>query len=408
MSKSQLEPRLRPGMARQSRPLLAAFAGGVLSMFVFGMLTMAVPWLLITSGHSVAWAGLASFVIQLPIAVGMTLGGYFGDAFGPRRIVIGGGILAILSLASATMVAGSAHPTLIVVTGLLAMANLAGSAGDMAQESRLPEMARLARWPLARANAVMDIAQYGGMASGGSLSVMLIDDFGLATTLGIATMICVLVTAIDVACFPRFARRIQAEDTEAGPGFFVHWKDRRLALLIVLAVLLVGAFAALDDIVVPALATQAQLPGGYVARFLLVAAIASTLSTSLYAWRGHRWPIYAALLVYLWVTAAGFGLLAALPATTAMLWAPILIGIGAGPLGPLFNTIVQQRAPARHRGAVLGSLGGGIMLVQPVAALASGVLVAWQGSRMVVYLTAGIVLAAAVVYTVTRGLLRTE
>jgi macrolide resistance protein len=379
----------------QRLPLLMNLVSSGLSMTVVGLLSMAIPWLMISSGAGTAWAGVAAFALQLPVAAGFALGGFFSDAYGPKRVLMGSGIGAVVCIGAATLLAHSSTAALPVLVGVLALSNLIGAAGDVAQESRTPELARLARWPLSRANSASEIVQNGGMMVGAGIAVLLVDRIGLPLTLVWTVVASLLTIAIDAVFFPSFRASRRQQQTGEISALSMLKSDSVLLAIIAIGILLIGAFTSIDEILVPALAVQAGAGGDGVAIYLALAVSSSTVSALFYAWRGHGAAQKRWLLCSVWLVVAGFAILAATPPSLALHLAPVVLGLGAGPLAPILTTLVQRRTPKAFRGAVLGTMGGSIVIVQPFAALMSGPAAQWLGVSTTLWMVAAAVIAGA-------------
>jgi macrolide resistance protein len=380
-------------------PLAVSILTSGLSVATAGMVAMAVSWSIISSGTDVTWAGIASFAIQLPVAAGLALGGLLSDRLGPRRVLLGSDALMVLTIAAAALAASGAAGAAPVVA-LLSLGNLLGAPGNVAQNSRVPEMARLAGLPLERANGLRDVAFNLGTAAGPALGVALVVAGGLPLALWSVSAVLGVVLLLDAVFFPRFAAKPRAgQGSDIAAGFTGLAADRVLLSVVALGIGLIAAFASLDEIVAPSLAVAGGLGDGRLTLFLALNGAAALVSGLAYTAAGHRLRPRAVLLGGIATAAAGFVALAALPPSAAFVAAPLLIGGGVGPLSPLVMTILQRRVPATRRGAVLGAFMASILVVQPFAALGAAPLVSAVGVGWVTWglalLAAGAVFAAA-------------
>ncbi|MBL6082305.1 MFS transporter [Belnapia sp. T18] len=379
-------------------PLAASILTSGLSVATSGLVAMAVSWSIISSGADVTWAGVASFAIQLPVAAGLALGGLLSDRLGPRRVLLGSDALMFLAVAAAALAASGALGAAWVVA-LLSLGNFLGASGNVAQDSRVPEMARLAGLPLERANGLRDVAFNVGTAAGPALGVALVAAGGLPLALWGVSAALGVVLLLDAAFFPRFAARRRAgEEAKVIAGFAGFTADRVLLSVVVLGIGLIAVFASLDEIVAPSLAVAGGLRDSQLTLFLALNGAAALVSGLAYTAMGHRLRPHPVLVGGVSSAAAGFLALAALPPAAAFVAAPLLIGLGVGPLSPLVMTTLQRRVPAAHRGAVLGAFMASILFVQPFAALGAAPLVSAVGVGWVTWglalLAAGAVIAA--------------
>ena len=80
-----------------------------------------------------------------------------------------------------------------------------------------------------------------------------------------------------------------------------------------------------------------------------------------------------------------------------------LIGFAAGPVGPLYQTVTQERVPVEMRGRVFG-LSGVTFIAMPLGVLGAGFLIQGFGVRTVLGLQSAAVLVAALILAVTPAL----
>ncbi|QQP92696.1 hypothetical protein IGS68_29970 (plasmid) [Skermanella sp. TT6] len=386
-------------------PLLGTMLTGSLSVFAITLLAMALPWVLISGGHGTMVAGVAAFCLHMPAVIGTALGGRLIDRAGARRVLLlgdAGGLLAVLGAALLAEVPGMG---LWPVVGMLALSNLAAAPGIVAQSARMPEIARLAGIPLPAANAWSDVAMGISYVAGPATAVLLVEAGGLPLVLQAAASILALVCLVDLATFPRFARRRRGPPSGASgrPA-----RDPALAVLLALGIALVGIYASLDEILAPALVVAEGVAADRLALFLGILGATSLGSSLLFALVGHRLSRRRTFASGVVLFAAGLWALALLPAAIGLLLGPALIGVGAGPLSPIMVTAIQERVPAAARGHVLGRVRAMIMAAQPLAALAAGPAVAVLGPARFALALALAASAAAAVSALHPGMRRID
>lgn len=394
-------------MHRSALPLYGSIATTGLSTAAAGLVGIAIPWSLIAGGAGATPAGLAAFAVQLPVALGMLAGGALVDRFGAWRVLTLSNGAAVLLLAAAALAVG-ALPFAATVA-LLALANLLATPGTVAQDARVPELARLAGTSLERANGLRDIVGHLGTVGGPAAGVLLVEAVGLAGALAVAAALSLAILVADAALFPRFRPRRRRQSGAGRPSALgrVLGADRTLTAVAAIGVCLVAVFTALDEILVPALLVAAGLDGGAMARFLLLAGGCAMASSAGYALAGDRLPARPLFLAGVAGMAAGLGVMALAPVDVALWLAPALIGLGVGPLWPLILTGIHRRIPVEERGRVIGALAGVLLLAQPLATLAAGPAVDALGGPAVIQsvsLAVALVALVAMLSPALRGL----
>ena len=125
---------------RQSRDFRLLFGGQLVSMLGSQLTLVAIPYQIYLATHSSVWVGLSSLV-QFPFLISASLwGGALGDQFDRRRIMI------ICALASAILSVGlalngsSAHPSLIALFVVAALAAAATGFANPARSASIPRL----------------------------------------------------------------------------------------------------------------------------------------------------------------------------------------------------------------------------------------------------------------------------
>jgi predicted MFS family arabinose efflux permease len=359
-------------------PLHLLVLGNAVSLSGNVVMTVAIPWLLLTRTGSAAIAGAVVFAGVASAAIGGLVAGRVVDALGPVRASAVADLLSGLAVAPLpVLLALDALQTWqIMVLTVLGM--LADSSGSAARQSLVPAAADACGYRRERANALFTSAEHVGYLLGAPLAGLLIAAFGVGPTLWV-TVASFMFAALVVLRLVRVATSSDAADTvdRAGlrealayicrdPGL------RALVLFPTAAVLLVGPLAPL---VLPVLARDVY--GDPVALGVMVASYGAggLVGAAGYGWWGRRVPrrrLYLAIFV-VWPSAyAAIVLVPRLPMTLAML---VTLGAAAGSLVPLQATVRQERSPARLLPRVVALSTATIPVAAPTAALVTGVLI---------------------------------
>lgn len=387
-------------------PLLASIVTSAASTGAGGIVTMAVAWSLLSSGVSPAYAGVAAACLALPVALAMAVGGRLVDRFGARPVLMASNLLSLVAALAALLLLAARPDAVIAIVALLAVANGVGAPGLIAQDARLPQLARLAGLNLERANGLRDIASQMGQIGGPALGVLAVEFVELAGALGMAVALLTLIAVVDALFFPRTrsAPRSVLPAASAASPFGRILRDPALRAVVLLALPLVAIFTSLDEILAPTLALSAGLGGIALTVFLALAGVAAFASAAAFATAGHRMEKRSIVIGGVAVAAAGLIALWALPTREAFVVAPVLIGLGIGPLWPAMLTAIQRRVPRAELGGVIGALSAVALLAQPASSLASGPAVAVFGAETVALVVAVTVGGLALLAPFLRGL----
>jgi predicted MFS family arabinose efflux permease len=387
-------------------PLTLLVAANAVSLIGNVVMTVAIPWLVLTTTGSAALAGIAVFAGAGSALVGGLAAGRVVDAIGPIRTSAAADLLSGVAVVPLPLLLALDALEIWHVVLLAALGTLADSAGSTARQSLVPAAADSVAFARERANALFTSAEHVGYLVGAPLAGVLIAAFGVSGALWV-TVSAFAFAALVVARFVDVPRRRVATPS-AGPGLretiaFI-WADPALRALVVFptsAVFLVGP---LTPIVLPVLAREAfgdpvalgVMVASYGAGGLLGAAGFGVLGTRM----PRRW-LYRAVFVVWPATYAAMTLSPSLPVTLAML---LTLGIAAGALVPLQATIRQQRSPEYLLPRVVGLSTATIPVVAPIGVLVTGFLLDGVGLHTtLVVMTTGAGLIGACVLA-SRGI----
>ena len=389
--------------ARLRDPLTLLVLANAVSLSGNVILTIAVPWLVLTTTGSAALTGIAIFAGAGAAAVGGLAAGRIVDAVGPVRASSAADVLSGLAVLPLPVLLRLDaveiwHVVLLAVGGALA-----DSAGSTARQSLVPAAADAGGHRRERANALFTSAEHVCYLLGAPVAGLLVAAFGVGGALWVPVASFAL-AALVVGRLVRLpgARVAAAAADRAGLRETVAfiWGDQALRALVVFptaAVLLVGPLA---PIVLPVLAREAF--GDPVVLGVMVASYGAggLLGAAGFGMFGARVPrrrLYLGVFVVWPSTYAAITVSPSLPVTLAML---LTLGAAAGSLVPLQATIRQERAPARLLPRVVGLSTASVPVVAPIGVLATGFLIDGLGlHRTLLLLTAGAALIGAAVLT---------
>jgi MFS family permease len=157
---------------RESRDFRLLFAGQMVSMFGSQLTVVAIPFQIYALTRSSLQVGAVSLSQLLPLVVGALVGGSLGDAFDRRRILSVS--LSVLSLTSAGLAVNAtlAHPSVVAIYLISAVAAGLGGVVSTACQAAVPSLVETRH--LMAAYASMQVVDQIGMVAGPALSGLLI------------------------------------------------------------------------------------------------------------------------------------------------------------------------------------------------------------------------------------------
>jgi predicted MFS family arabinose efflux permease len=385
-------------MLNVPRPLIALVLAHATSLSGNVILTVAVPWLVLTTTGSATLAATAVFAGVGGAALGGLAAGRVVDAIGPVRTAAGAELANALAVAPLPVLLALDVLEIWHVLLLGFLGTLVDSAASTARQTLVPGIADAHGYRRERANALFTSAEHVGYLLGAPLAGVLIAWFGV----GVA--IWVTVAAFSVAGLLvgrlRVVRTRQAAEVTAVRGslrevFEFIWRDPVLRVLFVFPTVAVMLVAPLVPLVLPVLAREAfgtpvvlgVMVAGYGVGGLLGAAGFGVLGR-----RVSRRRLFVGVFSLVPVTLAGITLAPSLAVTVTLLLA---LGAGVGSLVPLMATIRQERSPARLLARVVGLSTASIPVTGPVGVLAAGVLIDAVGLQRTLLAMSGVALVIA-------------
>lgn len=381
-------------------PLVAVNA---LSMTGNVLLTVAVPWLVLTTTGSAAAAGAVVFAGAASAAAGGLLAGRVVDSIGAVRTSSLADLLSALAVAPLPVLLALGSVQVWQVVVLTVLGTLGDASGSLARQSLVPAAADAGGFRRERANALFTTAEHVGYLLGAPAAGLLVSTVGLGATF-LASVAALVASALGMPLFVHLTgeRDVASSAEPAGLRTTVAliWGDpglRALVLFPTAAVLMVGP---LVPLVLPVLAravfADPVVLGAMVASYgtggLLGAAAYGTWGA-----RVQRRALYRGIFVVWPCAYAAILLVPALAITLVMLLA---LGVAAGSLVPLQATIRQERAPAHLLPRVIGLSTATIPVAVPVSALLTGLMIEGLGlDRASVVLAGSALLVGAAVWT---------
>jgi predicted MFS family arabinose efflux permease len=390
----------RRGVPRTT-PLTLLVLANAVSLSGNVIMTVAIPWLVLTTTGSAALTGMAVFAGAGGATIGGLAAGRVVDLLGATRTSAIADVMSGLAVVPLPILIAAGTLDIRHVVVLAAMGTLADSAGSTARQSLVPATGDASGSSRERANALFTSAEHVGYVLGAPVAGLLIATLGVGGALWV-TVASFAFAAVVVGCLIPAADPHHARGSSARTGLretIRYIRDdpalRALFIFPTLAVLLVGP---LVPIVLPVMAREAF--GDPVVLGVMVASyglggLGGAAAFGMFGSRVSRRRVYLGVFTVWPATYAVITLIPFLPVTIAML---VTLGAAAGSLVPLQATVRQERSPAHLLPRVVGLSTASVPVVAPIGVLVTGVLIDALGlHHTLILLTGGAVLIGALV-----------
>ncbi len=373
---------------RRRLPILALFAAQFFSLSGNAIALVAIPIIALTETGSPLAAGVAGVFATVPLVIGGALGGVLVDQFGYRASSIVADVASGLTVIAIPVLSATVGLPFGVLLALVFLGGLLDPPGDTAKTVLVPDLAALARMPLARAAGAQSTVQRTASMVGAGTAGALVALIGPVPAL-VVDAAGFVISAILVACF--VPRRVQhVVEPEGGVegessasirgGFIAGIRFIATSPLLRAIVLLVTLTNAIDiagmTVLKPVYATSVLDDPAMLGFMVGCFAAGALTGSALFGAFGHR---YSGRLMF----ALCFVLAGAPPYLAMALGSglPVLLpvlafsGLAAGALNPMMATVMYGEVPDGMRARVFGATTAGVAASMPLGALLGGLAV---------------------------------
>ncbi|MDX1875482.1 MFS transporter [Mycolicibacterium sp. 120266] len=354
---------------------LAAGSGNGISMIAF-------PWLVLQRNGSALDASVVAMAGTLPLLASTLIAGTAVDYLGRRRVSIIADGLSALSVIAVPVLAlsfGAQVINVAVLAGLAALGAAFDPAGMTARESMLPEAAKRAGWTLDHANSVYEAAFNLAYIVGPGIGGLLI------TTLGGINTMWVTAATFGLSILAIGALRLEGAgppDRESLPdgvlsgvveGLSFVWNTKVLRTLAIIDLTATGLYMPMESVLFPKYFTDRNEPAqlGWVLMALSVGGLVGALG---YAVMSKFLKRRTTMLIAVITLGVAMTIVAFLPPLPVILVLCAVVGFVYGPIAPIYNYVMQTRAPQHLRGRVVGVMGSLAYAAGPLGLLLAGPL----------------------------------
>ncbi|HEX7827286.1 MAG TPA: MFS transporter [Mycobacterium sp.] len=354
---------------------LMAGAGNGISMIAF-------PWLVLQRNGSALDASIVALAGTLPLLVATLIAGAAVDYLGRRRVSMISDALSALSVAAVPVIAWAFGVDAINVAVLAALAALGAffdPAGMTARETMLPEAAKRAGWSLDHANSVYEATFNLSYIVGPGIGGLLITTLGGVNTMWVTAGAFVLsIAAIGVLRLEGAGK----PDRDALPdgvwsgvveGLSFVWNMKVLRTLACIDLAVTGLYMPMESVLFPKYFTDRNEPAqlGWVLMALSVGGLVGALGYTVMSRYVER---RTTMLIAVLTLGVAMTIIAFLPPLPLILALSAVVGFVYGPIAPIYNYVMQTRAPAHLRGRVVGVMGSLAYAAGPLGLIIAGPL----------------------------------
>ncbi len=347
-----------------------------------GISIVAFPWLVLQRTGSALDASIVAMAGTIPLLVATLIAGAAVDYIGRKRVSMISDALSAVSVAAVPVLAltfGAHVVNVAVLAGLAALGALFDPAGMTARETMLPEAATRAGWTLDHANSVYEAVFNLSYIVGPGIGGLLIATLGGVNTMWVtAGAFCLSIAVISVLRLEGTGKPDRSKLTEgvwAGvvEGLRFVWNVPVLRTLAIVDLAATGLYMPMESVLFPKYFTDRNEPAqlGWVLMALSIGGLVGALSYAVMSKYSRRRTV---MLIAVLTLGVAMTIIAFLPPLPMILVLCAIVGFFYGPIAPIYNYVMQTRAPAHLRGRVVGVMGSLAYAAGPLGLVVAGPL----------------------------------
>jgi len=319
----------------------------------------------------------------LPLLAATLIAGTAVDFLGRRRVAMLADALSAVSVTAIPVIAltaGLDALNTVVLAALAALGAFFDPAGMTARQSMLPEAAERAGWTLDHTNSLYEANFNLAYIAGPGVAGLLIAAIGAVNSMWVtAAAFAGSILAMAILRLPRSER----PDRESRPdgvvsgvleGLRFVWGNRVLRTLGLIDLAVTGLYLPMESVLFPKYFSDRAQPAqlGWVLMALSIGGLVGALGwTVLSRIASKRATVLTATITF----GAASLVIGLLPPLPVILVLSVLIGLVYGPIGPIYNSVMQTRTPQELRGRVVGVMTSMAYAAGPVGFMLAGPLV---------------------------------
>ncbi|WP_374024968.1 MFS transporter [Mycobacterium sp. HNNTM2301] len=370
-------------MSHSSRgPALLILFATLLATTGTGISIIAFPWLALQHQDRARDASLVAAAMTLPLVLSTLVAGTAVDLVGRRRVSLVSDSLSCAAVAAVPLTASLLGADAINVVELAVLGFCAAAfdpAGTTARQSMLPEAAARADWSLDRTNSIYEAVLNLGFMVGPGIGGLMIATVGGVNTMWFTagcfglSLLAIGALRLEGAGRPHHATRPDGLVSGIAEGLRFVWRLRVLRTLGLIDLAVTALYLPMESVLFPKYFADRHQPAqlGWALMALAVGGVAGALGYAVLSRHTRRRT--AVLTATLTFGAATVGI-AFLPPLPIILMLCGVTGLVYGPIQPIYNYVMQTRAPHHLRGRVVGVMAGLTYAAGPLGLLVAGPL----------------------------------
>lgn len=355
-----------------------------------GISIVAFPWLALQHHDSAKDASVVAAAMTVPLVFATLVAGTAVDFFGRRPVSLVSDSLSGTAVAAVPATAWLFGAQALSVAVLAVLAFCAAGfdpAGMTARQSMLPEAADRAGWSLDRTNSIYEAIQNLGFIVGPGIGGVMIATVGGTNTMWVTaglfglSFLAIGALRLEGAGRPHHATRPGGLVSGVAEGMRFVWNLRVLRALGLIDLVVTALYLPMESVLFPKYFSDRHQPAqlGWALMALGAGGVAGALGYAVVSGRTRRRT--AVLTAMLTFGAATVGI-AFLPPLPVILVLCAVTGVVYGPIQPIYNYVMQTRAPRHLRGRVVGVMTGLTYAAGPLGLLVAGPLTDAAGLKV--------------------------
>lgn len=370
-----------------------------------GISIVAFPWLVLQRQGSAGQASIVAGATTLPLLFSTLVAGTAVDYFGRRRVSMVADALSGTAVAAVPLVAwmwGADAVNVAVLAALGACSAAFDPAGITARQSMLPEAAARAGWSLDSVNSSYEAILNLGFVVGPGIGGLMIATVGGITTMWLTasafglSILAIAALRLEGVGKPHHTTRPEGLVAGVAEGLRFVWSLRVLRVLALTDLCVTALYLPMESVLFPKYFTDRHQPAqlGSVLMALSIGGLIGALGYAMVAkFLARRTIMLTAVLTL----GAATMVIALLPPLPVILLLCALIGLVYGPIQPIYNYVMQTRAPHYLRGRVVGVMTSLAYAAGPLGLLLAGPLTEAAGLKATFFALALPILLAGLV-----------